>query len=68
MPKRAYDCAYCGELFPNMTAHMSHVVTAHVGEKSRRPWSCWRCASDVPATRSTCECGFTHPKLAGESS
>lgn len=64
MAKRPYDCAYCGEIFPNMTEHMTHVVQTHTGEKSRRPWSCWRCASDVPATRSACSCGFVHPKLA----
>ncbi len=68
MAKRKHDCAYCGELFASITDHMSHVTTQHVGEKSRRPWSCWRCASDVPATRSTCDCGFTHPKLEGVES
>lgn len=65
MAKRSHDCAYCGEIFATITEHMTHVVQTHAGEKSRRPWSCWSCAAEVPPTCSTCECGFTHPKLAG---
>jgi len=64
--KKRYDCAHCGALFPNITEHMTHVIAEHTGEKSRRPWSCWSCAAYVPATRSTCDCGFQHPRLADQ--
>lgn len=64
--KRKHDCGYCGELFNNITDHMTHVVQQHHGEKHQRPWHCWACAQEVPATQAQCSCGFNHPQLTEE--
>lgn len=59
--RRQHECAYCYALFNTVYEHMSHVTTAHVGEKVRRGWSCWRCAKENRYETTVCECGFHNP-------
>lgn len=68
-----YQCAHCGEWFPKMFDHMSHVIQVHdTGYKERherlqRSISCWHCGTvDVyPSGEDNwfyCECGWVLPR------
>lgn len=63
-------CAYCGEEFPSISEHASHIVAVHSTgfvprseRRLRRSSACWSCASEIPATATHCGCGALHPRL-----
>ena len=64
MAANKHNCPSCGEAFPSSQEVAAHWVTNHDrgyvprGQRIKRSWYCWRCASEVPAHQDTCVCGW----------
>lgn len=69
MSKSERICGYCGESFPTIFEHMSHITAVHdkgfrkKEDRLRRASYCWSCASEIQPNETHCRCGKPHPRL-----
>ncbi len=74
MANQVHACVSCGEAFASTQDAALHWAATHDkgfvprgGQRLKRPTTCQRCASEIPAGVMSCVCGFTHQPTKGDN-